>query len=305
MDAYQRQGGGHLCCLCPSLLTHSCMKYGWCGLRRLCPTALHNDRNVWRVRHRAQTVMGPSLRLSSSSDINCNFAVLNYTTQHISIRLNTGRLSLAVSFLQSHLCRISGNQFNSMLFGSLYSYRIMAVKNIGIHYDSAYSLCRVTNPKLYTPESDWITAIYWGQVWEIDIHALGRWCAQYDDQYSLCVGQNRISASAVLSLYHLLLLLLLCCGRVSRARVSARAPQLPVDTGQDRMCGPSLPVCYVTCDVKWGVTWPIPVKITAQQVAVSVICNKWGAVGKVDMIHPLTVWMSSLIIVSIYKSAKC
>ena len=155
-------------------------------------------------------------------------------------------------------------------------------------------------------ESDWITTIYWGQVWEIDIHALGRWCAQYDDQYSLCVGQNRISASAMLSLYHLLLLLLLCCGRVSRARVSARAPQLPVDTGQDRMCGPSLPVCYVTCDVKWGVTWPIPVKITAQQVAVSVICNsKWGAVGKVDMIHPLTVWMSSLIIVSIYKSAKC
>ena len=29
----------------------------------------------------------------------------------------------------------------------------MAVKNIGIHYDSAYSLCRVTNPKLYTHQN--------------------------------------------------------------------------------------------------------------------------------------------------------
>lgn len=88
-----RDKEGDICVVyAPVSLTHSCMKYGWCGLRRLCPTVAHNDRNVWCVRHRAQTVMGPSLRLSSSSDINCNFAVLNYTTQHISIRLNTGRL---------------------------------------------------------------------------------------------------------------------------------------------------------------------------------------------------------------------
>ena len=174
-----------------------------------------------------------------------------------------------------------------MLCGSLCSYRIMAVKNIGIHYDSAYSLCCVTNPKLYTHRFRLNNC-------NLLRSGLRNWHSCTGGDWGDGVASMMISILCVLvkieyqpapCSHYIICCCCCCCAVAGWARVSARAPQLPVDTGQDRMCGPSLPVCYVTCDVKWGVTWPIPVKITAQQVAVSVICNKWGTVGKVDMIH--------------------
>ena len=103
----------------------------------------HNGRNVWS---RAQTVMGPSPSpcLSSSSDINCNFAVLNYTTQLISIRLNT---VIDGEFLTITVSLYSIQRSLDLCI----CYLIMVVvKDIGIHYYSAYSLCGGTNPKLYT-----------------------------------------------------------------------------------------------------------------------------------------------------------
>ena len=132
----------------PLLLTHSCLRHGvWLGGPVL--QCGHNSRNVCR----AQTVMGPSLSpcLSSSSDINCNFAVLNYTTERSSqyVSIPPHRPSLTVSFLQSHnLRRVYSIQ--RCLDLCIYYLIMVVVKDIGIHYYSAYSLCGGTNLKLYT-----------------------------------------------------------------------------------------------------------------------------------------------------------
>ena len=90
----------------------------------------------------------PSPRLSSSSDINCNFAVLNYTTQLISICLNTARPSV----IDGEFLTITYNLYSIQRCLSLCIYYLImvVVKDIGIHYYSAYSLCGGTNPKLYT-----------------------------------------------------------------------------------------------------------------------------------------------------------
>ena len=137
----------------------------WCVARRAPLHCGHNGRNVWS---RAQTVMGPSPAPACHPALILTVILLSSITQ-LSSSQYVSIPSLTVSFLQSQYLYSIQRSLDLCIH-----YLIMVVvKDIGIHYYSAYSLCGGTNPKLYTHRLRLnTTTIDWGQAWEIDIHAL-------------------------------------------------------------------------------------------------------------------------------------